>query len=156
MSMTTTDPTLETPYANEASETAYLDERPDPAVQPDAQQTTITPDDTGDVAVDRADDEQQAWAAAQPSTDTPPEDLADRQPLSPLAHLPLALTLRCGSLSLSLEQLQRLDHGAVLEVQGVTPGQAWLCSGEQVVAEGELVDVGGRLGLQITRMTSLT
>lgn len=156
MSMTTTDPTLETPYANEPSEIAYLDERPDPAAQPDAQQTPIMLGDTGESETNEADDEQQAWAAAQHPADTPPENQADRQPLLPLAHLPLALTLRCGSLSLSLEQLQRLDHGAVLEVQGVTPGQAWLCSGEQVVAEGELVDVGGRLGLQITRMASLT
>ena len=34
------------------------------------------------------------------------------------------------------------------------PGFATLCHGERVVAEGELVSVEGRLGLQITRMAS--
>jgi len=78
-----------------------------------------------------------------------------QQPLSPLSQLPVALTLRCGSLNLTLDELRRLDSGSVLEVHGVTPGHASLCHGEQVVAEGELVDVEGRLGLQITRMASL-
>lgn len=77
------------------------------------------------------------------------------QPLDPIASLPLQLTLRCGQLTLSLEQLRQLGSGSVLEVQGIAPGHASLCHGEQVVAEGELVEVDGRLGLQITRMASL-
>ncbi|WP_223536870.1 FliM/FliN family flagellar motor switch protein [Pseudomonas sp. GL-B-16] len=73
-----------------------------------------------------------------------------------LANLPLELTLRCGQLSLSLGELRRLSNGTVLVATGVTPGFATLCHGERVVAEGELVDVDGRLGLQITRMASLS
>lgn len=80
----------------------------------------------------------------------PPQDSLD-----PIAHLPLNLTLRCGQLTLSLEQLSQLGSGSVLEVQGIAPGHASLCHGEQVVGEGELVEVDGRLGLQITRMASL-
>lgn len=95
-------------------------------------------------------DEGEDDAAEQPDH---PEQAA---PLSPLSHLPITLTLRCGSLSLTIEELRRLDRGTVLEVLGVSPGHAALCHGEQVVAEGELVDVGGRLGLQITRMASLS
>lgn len=72
----------------------------------------------------------------------------------PLADLPLALTLRCGQLTLTLGQLRELGSGSVLEINGVAPGQATLCYGERVVAEGELVDVDGRLGLQITRLAS--
>ncbi|WP_324616902.1 MULTISPECIES: FliM/FliN family flagellar motor switch protein [Pseudomonas] len=71
-----------------------------------------------------------------------------------LADLPLALTLRCGQLTLTLGQLRELGSGSVLEINGVAPGQATLCYGERVVAEGELVDVDGRLGLQITRLAS--
>ncbi len=83
-----------------------------------------------------------------------PEEQA--QPITPLSQLPIMVTVRCGALNLTIEELQRLGSGTVLEVQGVTPGYASLCHGEQVVAEGELVDVGGRLGLQITRMASLS
>ena len=71
-----------------------------------------------------------------------------------LDDLPLALTLRCGQLTLTLGRLRELASGSVLEINGVAPGQATLCYGERIVAEGELVDVDGRLGLQITRMAS--
>lgn len=79
---------------------------------------------------------------------------AEPQTLDPLDQLPMALTLRCGSLNLTLGDLRRVAAGTVLQVSGVTPGFATLCHGERVVAEGELVDVDGRLGLQITRMAS--
>lgn len=72
--------------------------------------------------------------------------------LDSLSQLPLELTLRCGQVSLTLGELRRLGSGTVLEVAGIAPGFATLCHGERVVAEGELVDVDGRLGLQITRM----
>lgn len=81
-----------------------------------------------------------------PESDTPAPD--------PLEQLSLELTLRCGNLTLTLGELRRLASGTVLEVSGITPGHATLCHGERVVAEGELVDVDGRLGLQITRMAS--
>ncbi|TPG88485.1 hypothetical protein EAH72_33260 [Pseudomonas caspiana] len=73
-------------------------------------------------------------------------------PSSPLAGLSLDLTVRSGGVSLTLEALQRLAPGSVLEVAGVALGEATLCHGERVVAHGELVDVDGRLGLQITRV----
>lgn len=76
--------------------------------------------------------------------------------LDPVAHLPLDLTLRCGQLNLSLGQLRHLGAGTVLIAAGVTPGFATLCHGDRVVAEGELVDVDGRLGIQITRTAVLS
>jgi type III secretion protein Q len=75
-------------------------------------------------------------------------------PLDPLDQLPMALTLRCGTLELTLGELRRIGEGSVLQVAGISPGHATLCHGERIVAEGELVDVDGRLGLQITRMAS--
>jgi len=76
-----------------------------------------------------------------------PEDTA-------FESLALDLTLRCGQLTLTLAELRRLDAGTILEVSGIAPGYATLCHGERVVAEGELVDIDGRLGLQITRMVT--
>lgn len=83
-----------------------------------------------------------------------PQPAETQTSLDSLDQLPLALTLRCGSLELTLGDLRRLAAGTVLPVNGVTPGYATLCHGERVVAEGELVSVEGRLGLQITRMAS--
>lgn len=83
-----------------------------------------------------------------------PQPAETHTSLDSLDQLPLALTLRCGSLELTLGDLRRLAAGTVLPVNGVTPGFATLCHGERVVAEGELVSVEGRLGLQITRMAA--
>jgi type III secretion protein Q len=83
-----------------------------------------------------------------------PFDSGAIPPLDPLDQLPMALTLRCGTLELTLGELRCIGEGSVLQVAGISPGHATLCHGERIVAEGELVDVDGRLGLQITRMAS--
>lgn len=72
--------------------------------------------------------------------------------LARFADLPLALTLRAGSVSLTLGQMNTLAVGSVLTFSGCSPGNATLCHGERPLAHGELVDVEGRLGLQITRL----
>lgn len=79
--------------------------------------------------------------------------LPSGEPLSgyPLPPLALALTVRCGYLTLTLQDLQQLAPGTVLTLQQAVPGEATLYHGEQPLAQGELVNVDGRLGLQITR-----
>jgi type III secretion protein Q len=68
------------------------------------------------------------------------------------ADLAMPLTLRCGQIRLTLGELAALAPGAILEVPGITPGLAGLYYGERRLAQGELVDVEGRLGLQITHL----
>jgi len=94
----------------------------------------------------------------------PPDDF--EQPISPDPHwdcepmseatdfspLPLALSVRCGQLRLTLGELANLAPGAMVMIDHVTPGEALLCHGDYPLAKGELVDVEGRLGLQITQM----
>ncbi|EJM64604.1 flagellar motor switch/type III secretory pathway protein [Pseudomonas sp. GM50] len=91
-----------------------------------------------------------------PDLDNPSHerDTAEETLASPdrFADLPLALTLRMGSVSLKLSELRNLAIGSVLIVEGSTVGNAMLCHGERPLAHGELVDVEGRLGLQITRL----
>ncbi|WPU24356.1 FliM/FliN family flagellar motor switch protein [Cedecea neteri] len=70
--------------------------------------------------------------------------------------LSLDLTIRCGNLQLTLGELQQLDAGSTVLVQHVTPGEALLCHGNSLLAKGELVDVNGTLGFQITRMLRQT
>ncbi|MCO8161134.1 FliM/FliN family flagellar motor switch protein [Pseudomonas sp. 21LCFQ010] len=69
--------------------------------------------------------------------------------------LALNLSLRAGHLSLSLGQMRSLAVGSVLTFSGCAPGQAMLYYGERVLGHGELVNVEGRLGLQITRLEAL-
>lgn len=70
---------------------------------------------------------------------------------APLPELPLTLTVRCGHLSLTLKALQQLSCGSVIPVQQALPGEAMLYHGEVPLARGELVEVAGRLALQITQ-----
>ncbi|QKF52101.1 FliM/FliN family flagellar motor switch protein [Pseudomonas graminis] len=102
------------------------------------------------------ENEWQAETASDGYADEPyePQPSESQASLDSLGQLTLALTLRCGSLELTLGDLRRIAAGTVLPVNGVTPGFATLCHGDRVVAEGELVSVEGRLGLQITRMAS--
>ncbi len=66
--------------------------------------------------------------------------------------LPLSLTLNCGRLSLTLGELRTLGAGSVLTLTQGTPGLAMLCHDDRPLAHGELVDVDGHIGLQITRL----
>ncbi|MFJ5456188.1 type III secretion system cytoplasmic ring protein SctQ [Pectobacterium sp. CHL-2024] len=71
-----------------------------------------------------------------------------------LPPLLVTLHLRCGSLTMTLAELQHLASGSVLTLRDVVPGQAWLYHGDIALASGDLVDVEGRLGLQITQRFS--
>lgn len=116
----------------------------------------IAPDNEYDETSDGYEDEQ-PHTHAEPDWQEPASEHPEAEEplnLDPLDQLPMALTLRCGSLNLTLGDLRRIAAGSVLEVSGVTPGYATLCHGDRVVAEGELVDVEGRLGLQIIRMAT--
>lgn len=84
-----------------------------------------------------------------------PESFCDAEPVTEatdFAPLPLSLSVRCGQLKLTLGELQHLSAGAMVMIEHVTPGEAILCHGDYPLAKGELVDVEGKLGLQITHM----
>ncbi|MGM3161889.1 FliM/FliN family flagellar motor switch protein [Dickeya undicola] len=93
----------------------------------------------------------ETYAAPETSPHTEHDSHAEVPPGYMLPPLTLALTVRCGYLTLTLQDLQQLAPGTVLTLQQATPGEATLYHGEQPLALGELVDVEGRLGLQITR-----
>ncbi|MGN8274605.1 FliM/FliN family flagellar motor switch protein [Pseudomonas sp. SMN5] len=120
----------------------------------------LTPewDDTARYAADDQDPEAFDPASLnQAATEADAED-APAAPQAAVDHLerfddlPLALTVRCGHLHLTLGELRNLAPGAVLQVQGVAAGAGALFYGERPVAHGELVEVDGRLGLQIVRV----
>ncbi|MFP8968078.1 FliM/FliN family flagellar motor switch protein [Pokkaliibacter sp. CJK22405] len=60
------------------------------------------------------------------------------------------LTIKIGEVSMTLDELQQVGPGSVLLVQGATPGEAGLYQGQRLIARGELVEVEGQLGLQLT------
>jgi type III secretion protein Q len=70
----------------------------------------------------------------------------------PFDELSMALNVRCGTLSLTLGELRNLAPGAVLGIAGYAPGMAGLYYGDRPIGQGQLVEVDGRLGLQLSRV----
>lgn len=80
------------------------------------------------------------------------EPLVDVFGHEPFDELSMALTVRCGTLQLTLGELRQLSPGAVLGISGYGPGLAGLYYGERPIGQGQLVEVDGRLGLQLSRV----
>lgn len=99
------------------------------------------------------DDPTFAAQAASPFTEQPPSAYDEAlTPYRALDSLPLTLEVRCGRTVITLAELQQLQPGSVVTLDNVTPGEAGLYHGATLIARGELVDVEGHLGLQLTQM----
>ncbi|AWO77464.1 FliM/FliN family flagellar motor switch protein [Serratia marcescens] len=83
--------------------------------------------------------------------DTPAEQATVETGIT-LSALPLTLEVRCGRTLTTLGELQQLQVGSVLTLDNIIPGEAGLYHGDTPIARGELVEVEGRLGLQLTQM----
>lgn len=81
------------------------------------------------------------------------QDMANHQsPEGAFDDLALPLTVRCGTLSMTLGELRRLGPGGMIAIEGMSPGMASLYHGDRPLAHGELVDIDGQLGLQINQL----
>lgn len=81
--------------------------------------------------------------------DQPVADVFGHEPFDELS---MALNVRCGTLNLTLGELRNLAPGAVLGIGGYAPGMAGLYYGDRPIGQGQLVEVDGRLGLQLSRV----
>ena len=89
------------------------------------------------------------WSDSSGTEDQAAVDVFGHEPFDELA---MGLTVRCGTLQLSLGELRQLAPGAVVGVSGYAPGMAGLYYGDRPIGHGKLVDVDGRLGLQLSRV----
>ncbi len=82
-------------------------------------------------------------------TDAEPRALLD------LSDLPVNLDVSLGQLHLSLSELSTIQPDSVLPLSAHAYRQVQLQHDGQIVASGELVQVGDRLGVQLTRVARL-
>lgn len=80
------------------------------------------------------------------------EPLVDVFGHEPFDELSMELNVRCGTLNLTLGELRNLVPGSVLGIAGYAPGVAGLYYGDRPIGQGQLVEVDGRLGLQLSRV----
>ncbi|MDR1534545.1 MAG: FliM/FliN family flagellar motor switch protein [Planctomycetota bacterium] len=77
---------------------------------------------------------------------------ADSPELARIGEAEVELQARVGRLTVTLEQLRRLEVGQVVEFPVPVDSPAVLAAGGRDIAVGELVDVGGRVGVRITAL----
>lgn len=73
-----------------------------------------------------------------------------------LDDVPVTLSFELGSLELTLADLRTLAPGCVLDVAGASPPLVAICAGRRRIGLGELVDLGGRLAVEVRRIGSST
>lgn len=84
--------------------------------------------------------------AKAPAPEAGPEDLAR------LEEVEVELQAQVGRLVVTLAQLRQLGAGQVVEFSTPVESPATLTVGGRAIATGELVDVGGRVGVRITAL----
>ncbi|WP_080288700.1 FliM/FliN family flagellar motor switch protein [Pseudomonas congelans] len=144
---------LDQPISEAAETWAHDDAQADDAYAQDAYGADAYEEDAGldddRYEDDAVEDEDGREHHADPHPSSGP---VSETPTGAFNDLALPLTLRCGQINLTLGELATLVPGTVLEVPGIKPGLAGLYYGERRLAQGELVDVEGRLGLQILQV----
>jgi type III secretion protein Q len=70
----------------------------------------------------------------------------------PLDDVPVTLSFELGSLELTLADLRTLAPGRVLDIAGELPPLVAICAGRRRIGLGELVDLGGRLAVEVRRI----
>jgi len=71
-----------------------------------------------------------------------------------LDNIEIELHIRCGNIRLSISELRMIKNGTYLKINSYQNHQAYLYNHETMLAKGELVDVDGCLGLQITTLSN--
>lgn len=80
---------------------------------------------------------------------TPAVAVEGKDDLRHFDDLELLFTIEVGDITLSLDALRALSPGAILTASNMTLGNAVLRHRNRIVGRGELVDVEGRMGLQL-------
>lgn len=69
-----------------------------------------------------------------------------------LDDVPVTLSFEMGAVALTLSELKSLAPGSVLSIAGALPPQVSICAGGHRIGNGELVELDGRLGVEIRRI----
>ena len=107
------------------------------------------PRDDDDAHDDDAQGVADAAAAAHPQAQAEAE-APHGGPAPSLDRLPVRLLFEVGSIDMPLAAIRRLGPGSVIDLERPLPPAVIVRCRGAVLARGELVDLGGRLAVQIT------
>jgi type III secretion system YscQ/HrcQ family protein len=75
---------------------------------------------------------------------------------TPIDDLSVTLSFELGALDLPLSELRTLAPGSLLNIAGAMPPQVAICAGNRCIGLGELVELDGRLAVEIRRIGALS
>jgi type III secretion protein Q len=98
------------------------------------------------------------WACSpsEPAMDTEHDVPTEDQRTPPLDEVPVRLSFELGTIELSLGELQGLAPGMVLPIAQALPPAVRIHASGRLIGAGELVEVDGRLGVQLTRFGAVS
>jgi type III secretion protein Q len=80
-----------------------------------------------------------------------PQNLSAPQSSADLSSIPIQLQFELGVLSMPLGEMQSLSAGSIVRLQApAAPPMVRILAGGQAIGKGDLIDVDGQLGVQIT------
>jgi flagellar motor switch/type III secretory pathway protein FliN len=124
------------------------------------QWTTNMNDDNQDIHDWNLEDGSQENLADNPDADTDVlnADAVDTQSIGqedkthPFANIPINLHFSLGQLKLNVEEIMQLQAGAVLPLEKSLPAQVIIYANSKKIGAGEVVDIDGKLGIQILNL----
>jgi type III secretion system YscQ/HrcQ family protein len=142
-------------YQEEDNDTEAYDE--DENEDDDSNEAYATEDDAyhddGYQTDDANDDAQAAQNAAnlhQTQNNNAQENV--NEDAHPFANVPIQLVFSLGSLRMPIAQILQLQEGSVIELHKSTPAQVHIYANKRLIGGGEVVEIDGKLGVQISHL----
>jgi type III secretion system YscQ/HrcQ family protein len=79
--------------------------------------------------------------------------LAEEEPAKhPFANIPVQLSFSLGYIKMPIESIMQLSEGSILELHKDTSAQVIIYANGKEIGSGEVVDISGKLGVQIIEL----
>ncbi|MFQ5347920.1 MAG: FliM/FliN family flagellar motor switch protein [Rhodothalassiaceae bacterium] len=74
--------------------------------------------------------------------------------MSAVERVTVELSVVLGRTEMPIRQLLKMGRGAVIDLDASHEDECWVFANGELIARGEIMMVGDRIGISITRMTS--
>jgi type III secretion protein Q len=98
-------------------------------------------EDENNTVEENIEDEQQQEVASEQTTTK-----------HPFANIPVNLHFSLGQLKISIEEIMQLQAGTILPLEKSLPAQVIIYANNKKIGSGEVVDIDGNIGVQITNL----
>ncbi|MDQ6951020.1 MAG: FliM/FliN family flagellar motor switch protein [Mariprofundales bacterium] len=90
------------------------------------------------------------------STDDDPATSEGKPNLEAIMHVPLAVSVELARVNMPLHAVARLHRGMVIELNKDANAEVDILANGQVFARGEVVAIGGKLGVRVIEVVPAT